>query len=211
MDNFHLNDTNLSEKEKIILETAIEVFSKKGYNGSSTNEIAKKAGVAEGTIFRYFKTKKDILRGILIQLLKYLSDSVIIKPIEKIIENPDYSELKVLLKEIIIDRVNLVESKFPMLRVMFTEALYHDDLREAVLENIIYKALNMYEKHHIKMQEAGVISKDLNAITALRCIAGNIFAYILHKHFFGDKFGNLDFEKEIDHTIDIILHGIVKK
>ena len=44
-----------------ILEAALRVFSRKGFNGATTSEIAREAGVAEGTIFRYFETKKDLL------------------------------------------------------------------------------------------------------------------------------------------------------
>lgn len=47
-----------SEKQLKILEAAVEMFAEKGYAATSTSEIAKKAGVAEGTIFRHYKTKK---------------------------------------------------------------------------------------------------------------------------------------------------------
>ncbi|WP_446715397.1 helix-turn-helix domain-containing protein [Caloramator sp. Dgby_cultured_2] len=36
----------------------MKVFSEKGFEGSRTSEIAKEANVAEGTIFKYFKTKR---------------------------------------------------------------------------------------------------------------------------------------------------------
>lgn len=51
-------DVKLSEKQIKILEAAIEIFAEKGYASTSTSEIAKRAGVAEGTIFRHYKTKK---------------------------------------------------------------------------------------------------------------------------------------------------------
>ncbi len=61
MEPLDLSSLNLPEKEQRILEAAIAVFSEKGFSAATTSEIAKNAGVAEGTIFRYFKTKKDIL------------------------------------------------------------------------------------------------------------------------------------------------------
>ena len=45
-----------------ILE-AVDMFGEKGYASTSTSEIAKRAGVAEGTIFRYYKTKRFITSG----------------------------------------------------------------------------------------------------------------------------------------------------
>lgn len=45
---------------KSILEKSKELFFGKGYDQTSTKEIAREVGIAEGTIFNYFKTKADI-------------------------------------------------------------------------------------------------------------------------------------------------------
>ena len=42
--------------KKKTLEAAIILFGKKGYNGTSTLEIAKAAGVSQATVFKYFRT-----------------------------------------------------------------------------------------------------------------------------------------------------------
>jgi len=48
------------EKKERILKAAMEEFSKKGFSGASTNEIAKEAGTAKGLIFHYFKDKENL-------------------------------------------------------------------------------------------------------------------------------------------------------
>lgn len=48
------------EKKNKIKETAIELFSEKGYHNVSTNEIAKCAGLSIGTLYNYFTDKKSI-------------------------------------------------------------------------------------------------------------------------------------------------------
>lgn len=48
-------------RENQILDAAAELFREKGYHTTSTVEIAQKAGVVEGTIFRYFATKRDLM------------------------------------------------------------------------------------------------------------------------------------------------------
>ena len=40
-----------------ILDASLALFSKKGFLGATTKEIAKKAGVAELTLFRHFSSK----------------------------------------------------------------------------------------------------------------------------------------------------------
>jgi AcrR family transcriptional regulator len=44
-----------------LLRAALELFTSEGYHVSTTPQIAKKAGVAEGTIYRHFKSKQHLL------------------------------------------------------------------------------------------------------------------------------------------------------
>ena len=58
------SNTNRSEKNDkyhLILEAAVKVFSRQGFHQSTIAQIAKEAGVADGTIYLYFKNKDDIL------------------------------------------------------------------------------------------------------------------------------------------------------
>ncbi len=48
-------------KYKQIIDAAVKVISENGYHGSQVAKIAKQAGVADGTIYLYFKNKDDIL------------------------------------------------------------------------------------------------------------------------------------------------------
>jgi TetR/AcrR family fatty acid metabolism transcriptional regulator len=49
------------DKRQRILQAAVKVFARKGYFGAKVSEIATKAGVADGTIYLYFRNKEDIL------------------------------------------------------------------------------------------------------------------------------------------------------
>src|SRR5262244_1525058 len=49
------------DKRERILEAAIRVFAGKGFFNSKVSEIAREAGVADGTIYLYFKSKDDLL------------------------------------------------------------------------------------------------------------------------------------------------------
>ena len=48
-------------KYQRILEAALEVFARKGFHEAKISEIARTAGVADGTIYLYFKNKDDLL------------------------------------------------------------------------------------------------------------------------------------------------------
>lgn len=51
-----------SEKYERILEAAVDVIAERGYFNSPVSAIAKRAGVADGTVYLYFKSKDDVLR-----------------------------------------------------------------------------------------------------------------------------------------------------
>jgi transcriptional regulator, TetR family len=53
-----LPEEELTKRQWQILDAATKVFAEKGYEASRTSDIAKEADIAEGTIFRYFKTKR---------------------------------------------------------------------------------------------------------------------------------------------------------
>jgi TetR/AcrR family transcriptional regulator, fatty acid metabolism regulator protein len=50
-----------ADKRKLILDAAERVFAKRGFFAARVSEIAKDAGVADGTIYLYFKSKDDVL------------------------------------------------------------------------------------------------------------------------------------------------------
>ncbi|KIL40190.1 TetR family transcriptional regulator [Gordoniibacillus kamchatkensis] len=50
-----------NEKYEAILEGALQVFAEHGFHRSQVSKIARAAGVADGTIYLYFKRKEDIL------------------------------------------------------------------------------------------------------------------------------------------------------
>lgn len=52
---------NGADKRDRILRAAIKVFAQKGFYATRVSEIAKAAGVADGTIYLYFKSKDDVL------------------------------------------------------------------------------------------------------------------------------------------------------
>lgn len=203
-----LTDLNLPEKEQRILEAAIRIFSEKGFSAATTNEIAKNAGVAEGTIFRYFKTKKDILRGILIQTVNMLSSKLAIDSIEKILLNSENKDLRQILKEVIYDRLKLVDSVFPMIRIIITEALYHEDVRTALYENIVDKAFSIFKVFYEKMVEQGILRNDVEPIVLFRSTAANIAVLIAQRKLLGDKIATGNFDEDSDKMIDVLLYGI---
>lgn len=73
---------NIASPEKIaqrradILSAAIEVFAAKGFHNAGIADIAKLLDIGHGTIYRYYKNKRDIFNAILAQLLADMAEVV---------------------------------------------------------------------------------------------------------------------------------------
>lgn len=63
-------------KEKII-QTAIGIFSQKGFHLTKMEEIAEKASVAKGTIYIYFRTKKELFSSLFSQALHMIEERIV--------------------------------------------------------------------------------------------------------------------------------------
>jgi len=54
----------VKDKRTAIMESALKLFTERGFHGTSTAQISKEAGVATGTLFNYFPTKEDLINSL---------------------------------------------------------------------------------------------------------------------------------------------------
>lgn len=64
----------VEEKERAILAAARAIFIENGFERARMAEIARRAGVAEGTIYIYYKTKNDLLQAVVLQFWDGITD-----------------------------------------------------------------------------------------------------------------------------------------
>jgi AcrR family transcriptional regulator len=58
-----IREEKKQRNKQAIVEAAISLFSEHGYENTSIEQIARAAGVGKGTVYSYFQTKKDLLKG----------------------------------------------------------------------------------------------------------------------------------------------------
>ncbi|HGY10858.1 MAG TPA: TetR/AcrR family transcriptional regulator [Desulfobacterales bacterium] len=64
------------QRRKEIIHAARKIFSKKGFNTATMEEIAMEAELSPGTLYLYFKNKEELHTSLSIEILKYLSDEI---------------------------------------------------------------------------------------------------------------------------------------
>jgi len=101
-----------SRRQEQILKAALAVFSQKGYAAATIPEIARSAGVATGTIYIYYPSKRELF----IAVIKNLIITVpLLDLIEKILE----TDFAITFRQILKNRFSLIEgetvSRIPIL------------------------------------------------------------------------------------------------
>lgn len=202
-------EENMTKRQWQILEAAMKIFSEKGFQGSRTSEIAKEAEVAEGTIFRYYKTKKDLLIGLLIPLITKFFKPLAIKSAEAIIENKKNKPIDELMEDLLLDRLNLIHSNFSLIKTIFMEAAYQPELLKTIQKNlgpIVIPFINNFMEQNIENENF----RDKDPILITRTMMSLLLGYIVLSNVFPDYFSSENDAEEIKQMVDIFLHGVAK-
>jgi AcrR family transcriptional regulator len=197
-----------TEKQQKIVEAAIEMFAKKGYASTSTSQIAKKAGVAEGTIFRHYKTKKDLLLSIVSPTMAKLIAPFVIRDINKVLD-AKYERYEDFLKAMILNRQEFLKDNMTVFKILIQEIPFHSELKEQFKEHIAQKIFEKFTALVDHYKEKGQII-DLPSPAVVRFSATSIFGLLLVRYVFLPE-EDWDDEKEIDMTVQMILHGVGKE
>jgi AcrR family transcriptional regulator len=201
------DEGELTEKQKKILIAAIEYFSEKGYASTSTSEIAKKAGVAEGTIFRHYKTKKDLLLSIVTPVMTKLLAPFVMRDLNKVLDQR-YEKYEDFLKAMIVNRREFLQNHFPILKILLQEIPFQPELREQFLEHVAGKIFIRFDALVKYYQDKGQII-EMPTQSVIRFTTSTIMGYLLTNYLIAPK--DWDDEAEVERTIQFIMHGIAAK
>ena len=201
------NQEGVTDKQKSILEAAVEIFSEKGYAASSTSEIAKKAGVAEGTIFRHYKTKKDLLFSIVAPTMTKLIAPFIIRDFNKVL-NQDYEEFEDFLRAIIVNRQVFAKENMTMIKILIQEIPFHPELKEQFKKNIAQKVFERLSAVILHYQNKGQII-EMPPASAVRLLASTIIGFLLARYVMAPE-ADWNDEEEIERMISFIMNGMKK-
>lgn len=194
-------------KEEKILESAIKLFSKKGFSATTTSEIAKDAGVAEGTVFRYYKTKKHLLVKVMSKLIEVMSEELIANPVGEMLKKNKDKDDKDVLKILLMDRLEIFNKYWDIIQVIITEIQFHEDIRESFVKNVVFKVKDVLGGFF----ESGIAKgrfKNFDSIVVSRALLGTFMAYIIQKKIMGES-KQIENEQEVDQIIELFLNGLV--
>lgn len=205
IEDMYNSEGKLTDKQKQILAAATEMFAEKGFAGTSTSEIAKKAGVAEGTIFRHYKTKKELLLSIVTPMMVKMIAPFVIKDLNKVL-NHDYEHFEDFIRAMIDNRAKFLEKNKPIIQVFIQEIPFHTELREQFIEHVGLKVMARFVQMIEYYQSKGQIC-DMPASSVIRLVGSTIIGYFVTKELLASKM-EWDDKVEINQMVQFLMKGL---
>lgn len=184
----------LPQGQKKTLLAAIELFSQQGFDGTSTAQIAERAGVSQATIFKYYKTKNDLLKAVIKPVISELLPRLQGDFIEDIKENSANSRAE-LVNFIVFNRFALLKQNRQVIRIVLQELLTKPDFVDEIVR--AFQA-RLAESPRLVESNLGILLEkhpEYQPMDLLRIIAGPLAAYFMQRFVF---FPDREFDEDRD-------------
>lgn len=195
-----------TEKQKRILEAALHTFAEKGFSGASTSLIAERAGVAEATIFKHYKTKKGLLLRLVIPALGKVATPYLIRPVLQIIDQD--KPLRQVFQELYADRVHQIEANWEKIRVILVESLFHPELREALKNHVSQAIFKVMSERVERLQAEGRLRQDIPTHVLIRSFMSIALGYLFARNFAPEIMAMGSEKEELAWMAEVALEGV---
>jgi len=199
------------ETKQKILETTIDIISEKGYAPTTTKEIAEKAGVSEGTIFKYYGSKKELLRQIVQKTLKDFKEYSVNEAIPEVFTSTEDGSSQEFLRELMKERAKFFQKKDKAMQVIIQETMIDETIREIFREKVWSEMTRVSDQIFDRAKQAGEF-RDFDNRTLRRAVFGSFLFYIIFEGMLEvDDSKEENLAEEIEKTLNLILSGILKE
>ena len=151
-----------------ILDAAITVFSEKGFHRATIKEIARVAGIADGTIYTYFASKDEVLLAVLDRLNETTERK------QQFVLG-DEQDLKAFFRAYLQQRMALLWPNAEVFRAVLPELLVNGELRRQYYEQVLAPTIAVGEQFFQAQSE----QIQINIPLTVRAIAGTLLGLLL--------------------------------
>jgi TetR/AcrR family fatty acid metabolism transcriptional regulator len=166
-----VRDLVVRARREQIVGAATRVFAEKGFRRATTREVAREAGVSEGTIYNYFEGKDALLMAI----LEGLNET---ERRAEDFEEGMATDFRGFLREYLRRRVALIWENREVFRVVLSEMLVNAELRELYLHRVVDPTMKIAEQNFRSRMEQEEVRKT-DAPLAMRSVAGAVLGVLV--------------------------------
>lgn len=149
---------DLPQKQKQVLKACLDLFAAKGFEATTTADIAERAGVSQGTVYKRFKTKEQLLQAV----VQPLFSQTIPRAAQEFSEDLNhfkYDSLAEFLKPTLKNRLTFASENKQILKILFMQAVNDPQLLselvvpiKAVLTTTIPKIIDKLKARHLLVE-----------------------------------------------------------
>ena len=195
-----------------ILQTAVNLFSQRGFKGTTTNEIAKAAGVSEAIIFRHFATKDELYGAILhskscndgLHRYPWESNEVLQEALR---QKDDFG----VFYNLALQAMNNHQKDEGFMRLLFYSALEEHELAERFFGEFISQVYGFIGEY-VRERQADGAMRDINPAVVVRAFLGMLIHHSLNNILWDKQRRLLDISNEeaARNFAEIVLRGVLK-
>lgn len=182
-----LANAKMPAGKKKVLTTALKLFANNGFHATTTAKIAKQAGVSEGTIYKYFSSKDDLLAKLLQPILMEIKHNFFSRLNDK-------DDLTTLVRFIVTNRIKFIEDNFDFIRVIFQEVLTGHLVDDKSYREFFTGSDGVLARLQKLQADYPEINQELTPPQLARIFVGPILSYILQNKLLGLAGSNEDLE-----------------
>jgi AcrR family transcriptional regulator len=194
-----VRDLVVRARREQILGAATRVFAEKGFSRATTREVARAAGVSEGTIYNYFVDKDALLLAILDRLNETERRAVDF-------EEGMATDFRGFLEQYLRRRMSLIWENREVFRAVLSEMLVNPELRDRYLQHVVDPTMKIAEENFRLRMEQGE-ARETDAALAMRSVAGAVLG-VLVLALLGDEEINSRWDEVPDVLAGLLIQGL---
>ncbi len=184
-----------------ILDAAAKRFAQHGFHTTTIKDIAQEAGIADGTIYNYFKNKTALLLGIFDRM------RTLVEPDETELPKLIEGDLPTFLRSFLQIPLNtLNQHDFQLFKVVISEMMVNEELRQLYYEQILEPTLMFAEVYFEKWAQQHALDK-LDIALTVRSISSLILGLMI-QNILGDATLREKWDALPDFLTDLLLNGL---
>lgn len=188
-----------------LVDAAIRVFAKRGYNSASITDIIDEAGVARGTFYLYFDSKLEVFHAVMERYLE-LFEEVVRREMARPYDNP--LSVRSRIRESFLDWLRFYESNKDLAKIVFREATAIEPDYEKKCLEMLEGCQEHWRASIVRFQKLGFVRKGLDP-EFLNLLFSGVMIYVVIRYIVPNP--KPDLERIADQWLDFLEHGVRPK
>jgi AcrR family transcriptional regulator len=190
----------MNARKNQILDAAARIFASKGFHAATIKDVARDAGIADGTIYNYFDNKTALLFAIFERMRDTLKPTAAFNDL-----GPD--DVRGAVHAFIsLPLMTLRGDNFDLFRVVMSEIMVNGELRTQYAQQVLAPTLAVAEMAFQYWADQGFI-RTTHGMLVVRALSGMVMGLVL-QHIMGDDLLQAQWEALPDILTDLIMQGI---